>query len=93
MSLKAEAEEEWVQSILGRQAGGFVSGDKDTGKEAGAGAGSFVTDCTPGYYNNEGAVGGGFKQNSNWGGGALSYYKLMEEFRAAEKWDEKFEFR
>eukprot|EP01046_Picozoa_sp_COSAG06_P088614 COSAG06_NODE_35025_length_465_cov_1.625683_1_plen_72_part_00 len=35
-----------MQNILSRQAGGFVSGDKDTGKEKGAGGGNFVTDCT-----------------------------------------------
>eukprot|EP01046_Picozoa_sp_COSAG06_P028881 COSAG06_NODE_2636_length_6539_cov_2.254348_5_plen_53_part_00 len=45
-----------------------------------------------GYYNNEGDVGGGFKQNSNWGGGALAYYQLMEDFRSAGGWDEKFDF-
>ena len=41
--------------------------------------------------NNEGQVGGGFAQNSNWGGGALAYYKLMEDFRAEGRWEEKFE--
>eukprot|EP01045_Picozoa_sp_COSAG04_P005045 COSAG04_NODE_228_length_19279_cov_89.380970_12_plen_39_part_00 len=36
-------------------------------------------------------MGGGFAQNSNWGGGALAYYKLMEDFRAEGRWEEKFE--
>ena len=47
LRLKQEAEEQWVQNILGRRAGGFVSGDKEVeDKEA---QGNFVTACTPGY--------------------------------------------
>ena len=53
LRLKQEAEEQWVQNILGRRAGGFVSGDKEgEDKEA---QGNFVTDCTPGYYCIEGS--------------------------------------
>ena len=87
--VKKEAQDEWVQKIIGQRAGGFVSGDKEVeDKEA---QGKFVTDCTPGYYNNEGQVGGGFPQNSNFGGGALAYYKLMEDFREHNRWEERFE--
>ena len=51
----------------------------------------FLESCTPGYYNNEGsrsartgraARSSGAAQNGPYGGGAIAFVKLLEDWRA-----------
>ena len=43
----------------------------------------FQTECTPGYYNNEGRPGEGPGWfGGNYGGGAQSFFTLLREWRA-----------
>jgi cyclohexanone monooxygenase len=44
--------------------------------------GDFFENCTPGYYNNEGQVGGLSVQNGFYGGGSVEFFKLLEAWRA-----------
>ena len=43
----------------------------------------FYTECTPGYYNNEGKVGaaGGFF-SSLYGAGPIHFFQLLDEWRS-----------
>jgi len=43
--------------------------------------GDFFENCTPGYYNNEGQVGGLSAQNGFYGGGSVEFFRLLEEWR------------
>ena len=62
-----DAEDAWVQTILDRA--------RD--------AGSFFEDCTPGYYNNEGKPGERSAQNGSYGGGAIAFFEILSQWRAA----------
>jgi cation diffusion facilitator CzcD-associated flavoprotein CzcO len=64
----ADAEEAWVQSIV--QNGRMMGG---------LGA----TDCTPGYYNNEGQPSPLAAHFASYGGGPLAFFQMMESWRAA----------
>jgi cyclohexanone monooxygenase len=44
---------------------------------------SFLEECTPGYYNNEGKPGERSGQNGFYGGGSEAFFKLLREWRAA----------
>ena len=62
------AEASWVQGIL----------------DAGGGREDFQESCTPGYYNNEGRPGEGPGWfGGNYGGGAPSYFALLQAWRDA----------
>jgi cation diffusion facilitator CzcD-associated flavoprotein CzcO len=61
-----EAEDAWVEEIL---ANGRMMG--------GIGA----TDCTPGYYNNEGQANPRAMQDGSYGGGAIAFFALMQAWR------------
>jgi cation diffusion facilitator CzcD-associated flavoprotein CzcO len=62
----AEAEEAWVQTILGLA----VDAQK------------FLEACTPGYYNNEGDPKSRSLKNAPYGAGPVAFVKLLEEWRA-----------
>jgi len=59
-----EAVDEWVQTIIEKAR---------VSKE-------FQENCTPGYYNLEGAV-NQLPQNNTYGGGPIEFFDLMEEWR------------
>ena len=59
----------------------------------GAGALLASADCTPGYYNNEGQPdGAGWAQLAGYPGGAMAYFKYLEEWRTKGDFD-GLEFR
>ena len=60
-----EAVDEWVQTIIEKAR---------VSKE-------FQEQCTPGYYNLEGAV-NQLQQNNTYGGGPIEFFDLMEEWRS-----------
>ncbi|HIE65043.1 MAG TPA: NAD(P)/FAD-dependent oxidoreductase [Pseudomonadales bacterium] len=61
----AEAEEAWVQTIIGLAR----SNEK------------FLADCTPGYYNNEGKPQARALQDTNYGAGSEAFFKLIKTWR------------
>ncbi|HEX7943174.1 MAG TPA: NAD(P)/FAD-dependent oxidoreductase [Phenylobacterium sp.] len=63
----AEAEAAWVQTII----------DLSLMREA------FLRECTPGYYNNEGAPERIAKQNGSYGAGPVAFVKVLEAWREA----------
>ena len=63
----AAAEEEWVQAVI----------DKAVLRT------SFLEECTPGYYNNEGKPAERSGQNSFYGGGSVEYFKILAKWREA----------
>ena len=63
-----EAEDEWVKTIVEKARGPI-----------GSGPGS--TECTPGYYNNEGHLNEKARQGAPYGGGSVEFFKLMEGWR------------
>ena len=69
VDVEEEAEEQWVQTIIQKARGPI-----------GAGPGS--TECTPGYYNNEGKVGNpdGFFTTS-YGAGPIQFHRILSEWR------------
>ena len=67
IEVTVEAEQSWVKTII------------DKAREVG----SFFTDCTPGYYNNEGKPGERTAQNGSYGGGSIAFFKLLEDWRAS----------
>ena len=62
----AEAEAAWVKTII----------DLSMMREA------FLKECTPGYYNNEGAPEVIAKQNGSYGAGPVAFVKVLEGWRA-----------
>lgn len=62
----AEAEAAWVQTII----------DLSLMRE------QFLRECTPGYYNNEGAPERIAKQNGSYGAGPVAFVKVLEDWRA-----------
>ena len=68
VDVKQEAEGEWVKTIIEKARGPI-----------GAGPGS--TECTPGYYNNEGHLNEKARQGAPYGGGSVEFFKLMEDWR------------
>ncbi|MDA1298808.1 MAG: NAD(P)/FAD-dependent oxidoreductase [Proteobacteria bacterium] len=68
-----EAEDAWVETILG------FSG----GPMGGLGGPS----CTPGYYNNEGQPNPNATQSAPYGGGSIRFFKLLKEWRDAGEFD------
>jgi len=61
-----EAEADWVRTIIQKARGGL----------------SFLEECTPGYYNNEGQPGERNGQNGFYGGGSIEFFKLLEDWRS-----------
>ena len=62
----AEAEAEWVQTIIDLARLGQ----------------KFLEDCTPGYYNNEGKPGERAGQNTSYGAGSPAFFKLLDQWRS-----------
>jgi cation diffusion facilitator CzcD-associated flavoprotein CzcO len=62
----AEAEAEWVETILSRS---MLSAD-------------YAEQCTPGYYNNEGMPSDTSRQNGFFFGGPTEFVEILEEWRA-----------
>ncbi len=60
-----EAEQEWVDTI--------ISLARMNEK--------FLSDCTPGYYNNEGKPSERSLQDSNYGAGPVAFFKVLEDWR------------
>ncbi|MFP6621952.1 MAG: NAD(P)/FAD-dependent oxidoreductase [Myxococcota bacterium] len=60
-----EAEADWVRTIIEKARGGL----------------SFLEECTPGYYNNEGQPGERNGQNGFYGGGSIEFFKLLKDWR------------
>jgi hypothetical protein len=73
LEVTAEAEAAWVQAFT----------------ELGSGpARSFMAECTPGYFNNEGRVDDPFStSNSGYGAGAPAFYELLAAWRDAGELD------
>ena len=65
----AEAEEAWVKTIL----------------ELGAMRSQFLTECTPGYYNNEGDVTMRTRKNAPYGAGATAFFDILTKWREEGK--------
>ena len=65
----AEAEEDWVQTIV------KLSELRRP----------FFEECTPGYYNNEGSPKPGAAQNASYGAGAVKFLELMRSWRSDGK--------
>jgi len=61
------AEAEWVQTIISLARLGQT----------------FLEECTPGYYNNEGKPGERSGQNGFYGAGSEAFFKLLRDWRAA----------
>ncbi|MBX3483551.1 NAD(P)/FAD-dependent oxidoreductase [Phenylobacterium sp.] len=61
-----DAEATWVKTIV----------DLSLMREA------FLKECTPGYYNNEGAPERMAKQNGSYGAGPVAFVKVLEDWRA-----------
>jgi len=61
-----EAEAEWVDTIISLSRGSL----------------SFLEECTPGYYNNEGQPGERNGQNGFYGGGSVAFFKILDDWRA-----------
>jgi cyclohexanone monooxygenase len=67
-----EGEAAWVQRILDKGVRGGIIGDES---------------CTPGYYNNEGRPNPNFAQAVAYGEGPIVFFKLLEDWRAAGKFE------
>ena len=65
MEVTEEAEQGWVDTILG--VAGF-------GRQ-------FLESCTPGYYNNEGMVSDLAVQNGFYGGGSIAFFQILDAWR------------
>ena len=63
----SEAERAWVDTIV----------DKARLNE------SFLAECTPGYYNNEGKPSLRAREGSFYGGGSVEYFRLLADWRAS----------
>ena len=68
VDVEEEAEEQWVETIIQKARGPI-----------GAGPGS--TECTPGYYNNEGHLNEKSRQGAPYGGGSIEFFSLMKDWR------------
>ncbi len=66
VEVTAEAEQAWVEQIVAL---------------AGTGATAFLEQCTPGYYNREGAGSGGNMQNSPYAPGINEFNSLLAQIR------------
>jgi cyclohexanone monooxygenase len=66
VEVTAEAEDDWVRQIIAL---------------AGTGATAFLEQCTPGYYNREGAGTGGSMQNSPYAPGINAFNSLLAQWR------------
>ena len=67
LEVTAEAEAGWVRTL------------KDSARNVRA----FQESCTPGYYNNEGQPGEGGLIGNSYGKGAMAFFQLLAEWRAA----------
>ncbi|MFM7062388.1 MAG: flavin-containing monooxygenase [Actinomycetes bacterium] len=65
-----QAEEDWSRTIVEHAAGGI-------------GGGIGGSDCTPGYYNNEGRELDGPPWAAPYGGGSIAFFDLMQAWREA----------
>jgi cyclohexanone monooxygenase len=61
-----EAEDAWVQTII----------------SSALMRQRFQEECTPGYYNNEGQPSPLAARNGAYGGGAIAFMKMLEDWRA-----------
>jgi hypothetical protein len=66
LEVSREAEAEWVDTVL----------------EHSEGRAEFAEQCTPGYYNNEGAPGRQTRQNFFYFGGPTEFVEILEAWRA-----------
>ena len=64
----AEAESEWVETVLG------MSGARR----------KFLEQCTPGFYNNEGRASAIGDRNAPYGAGPIAFIKLLREWRESD---------
>ena len=64
----AEAEQGWVETVLG------MSGARR----------EFLQQCTPGFYNNEGRASTVADRNSPYGAGPIAFIKLLRDWREAD---------
>jgi cyclohexanone monooxygenase len=67
LEVSEAAEQEWVDTVL--RLAGF-------GRQ-------FLEQCTPGYYNNEGRLSEQAAQNGFFGGGSVSFFQILRDWRAA----------
>ena len=66
-----DAEENWSRTIVEQAAGGGIGG------------GIGGSDCTPGYYNNEGRELDGPPWAAPYGGGSIAFFEMMQAWRDA----------
>ena len=66
----AQAEEDWSRTIVEKATGGI-------------GGGIGGSDCTPGYYNNEGRELDGPPWAAPYGGGSIAFFQMMQAWRDA----------
>jgi len=73
VEVTADAEEAWVREILDNppRFGGFGN----------------TSECTPGYFNAEGKPSPTAAQGGFYGGGAVAFFQLLAEWRAADELD------
>lgn len=64
-----EGEQTWMDEVL------RVSKDRS----------EYLLSCTPGYYNDEGAVGAKTARNNPYGGGPLDFLRITHNWRSADK--------
>lgn len=64
-----EAEQKWMDEIIA------VSKDRT----------AYLSSCTPGYYNDEGAVGAKTARNNPYGGSPATFLKITKDWRSAGK--------
>ena len=62
----AEAEAEWLETMRSKRR--MIQ--------------KFLSSCTPGYYNNEGKPDQTAAQNGFYGGGAIAFFQLLDEWRS-----------
>ncbi len=66
-----EAEQDWIETII-----------RKSRQSA-----QFQESCTPGYYNNEGQPGRRAAQNTPYGGGAIRFFQILDDWRTAESFE------
>ena len=64
----AESEQQWVETIV----------EKAVLRE------KFLSQCTPGYYNNEGQINHKARRSTSYGGGSVEYFSILGNWRESD---------
>jgi len=91
VEVTGEAEEGWLQLLLGGNQMGAMLGRKDDDEGGAGGFGGIfgALECTPGYYNNEGQKPTRAQRYDFLGypGGALGFFNYIEQWRATGRFE------